>query len=165
MIKTTQKSDLPCSANFSVIVYCNKTLPNAREWALKSCYMSNKDYPGNASFTIFLTNLWYFSMRYWYLRWNFLNDFSSWKAASLWQQLINQALVATFEITVMWEASCISYELRNEYTRRTQWYVAGKESEIDNVEAKIITFVIKPGWKLTYTVCDECEIKVVCQMI
>ena len=60
----------------------------------------------------------------------------------------------------------MSYELRNVYTiRRARWYAAGKEWKIDNVEIKIITFVIQPGIKFTSTVYDECEIKVVCQGI
>ena len=38
---------------------------------------------------------------------------------------------------------CISYELRNVYTiRRARWYVAGKVWKIDDVEVKIITFVV-----------------------
>ena len=31
---------------------------------LKSLYLSNKDYPGNESFTIFLIDLWYFSKKF-----------------------------------------------------------------------------------------------------
>ena len=31
--------------------------------SLTSCYISNKDYPGNESFIICLTDLWYFPMR------------------------------------------------------------------------------------------------------
>ena len=37
--------------------------------------------------------------------------------------------------------------------------------EINNVEVKIFTFVIKPGRKFTSIVCDECEIKLVFQGI
>ena len=37
------------------------------EKRLNSCYMLNKNYPGNESLTIKLTDLWYFSMRSWYL--------------------------------------------------------------------------------------------------
>ena len=51
--------------------------------------------------------------------------------------------MAISEIILVWAGSCISYELRNVYTiRRAGWYVAGKEWKIDNVEVKIITFVI-----------------------
>ena len=43
--------------------------------------------------------------------------------------------------------------------------VAGKEWKIDYMEVNIITSAIWPGRKLTSTVYDECEIKVVCQVI
>ena len=82
---------------------------------------------------------------------------------ALRQKSINQALVVICEIIIVWTASCISNELRNMHTiRRARWYVAGKELKIDNVEVKIITFVIYPGSELASTVFDECEIKVVC---
>ena len=70
------------------------------------------------------------------------------------------------KIIIMLAALCISYELRNIYTiRRARWYVAGKKWKIDNAEVKIITFLIKPGQKVTATVYHECEIKVVCLVI
>ena len=38
------------------------------------------------------------------------------------------------------------HELQNVYSiRRARWYVAGKEWKIDDVEVKIIAFVIKPS--------------------
>ena len=96
----------------------------------------------------------------------------SWKTSqasrlySLLTESINHALVVIFEIIIVWTASCTSNELWNIHTiRRAKWYVAGKEWKIDNVEVKIITSVIYPGWKLASTVYDECEIKVVCQVI
>ena len=36
--------------------------------------------------------------------------------------------------------------------RMARWYVVEKECKFDNVEVKIITFVIKPDWKFTTTV-------------
>ena len=54
--------------------------------------------------------------------------------------------MAISKIILKLAAWCISYELQHVYTtRRTQWYVAGKEWKIDSVEVKIIAFVIKPG--------------------
>ena len=62
---------------------------------------------------------------------------------ALWQKSINQALVSISEIIIVWAASCISNELWNVHTiRRARWYVAAKVWKIDNVEVKIITFVI-----------------------
>ena len=44
--------------------------------------------------------------------------------------------------------TCISYQLRNIITRgRARWDIAPKEWKIDNVEIKIITFVIELGAK------------------
>ena len=62
---------------------------------------------------------------------------------ALWQKSIHQALVAISKTIIVWAASCISYELWNVYIIcRVRWYVAGKEWKIDNVEVKLITFVI-----------------------
>ena len=45
-------------------------------------------------------------------------------------------------------APCMSYQLRNINTLgRVRWDIARKESKIDNVEIKIITFVIELGVK------------------
>ena len=49
--------------------------------------------------------------------------------------------------------------------RKARWYVAGKEWKIDSVEVKSFTFV-HIAWLKAYLHClDECEIKIVCQMI
>ena len=54
--------------------------------------------------------------------------------------------MAISKIIVKYAASCISYELRHVYTvRKARWYVAVKEWKVDNVEVKIIAFVIKSG--------------------
>ena len=42
----------------------DKSMYTNNKEQLKSYYMSNKDYPGNKSFTISLTDLRYFSMRF-----------------------------------------------------------------------------------------------------
>ena len=123
--------------------------------------MSNKDYPENESFTIILTDLWYFSMRLKYVIRFLKRLLKPQGCIAMWQKAINLALVAISKIIIMWVASRISYELRTVYTIRwARWYPAGKEWKINNVEVKIITFVIKPGRKFTWTVYDECEIKV-----
>ena len=70
------------------------------------------------------------------------------------------------KIIIKSAASHICHELQYVYTIRTaQWYVAGKQWKIDNVEVKIIAFVTKSVRKFTSTVYDECEIKVICQVI
>ena len=118
--------------------------------------MSNKDYPGNESFTICLTDFRYFTIRSWYLP----------TYVALWPKSINHSLVATSKIIVMWAASCISFELQIVYIiRKDRWYVTRKEWKIVNVEVKIIAFVVKLDGKLISNVFDECEIKVACQMI
>ena len=62
---------------------------------------------------------------------------------ALWQKSINQTLVAISKILIVWAASCISNELWNVHIiKMARWYVAGKEWKIDNVEVKIIAFVI-----------------------
>ena len=121
----------------------------------------------NASFTISLPGLWYFSIRSWYLPQIFLKRLLMHQGyIALCQMSANQAFVAIFIIIMMWAASGIFYELWNVYTkRRARWYVPGKEWKTDNVKVKIIAFVIKPGCRFTTTVYHECEIKVVCQVI
>ena len=37
--------------------------------------------------------------------------------------------------------------------------------KFDHVEVKIIVFLMKPGRKSTSTIYEECEIKVICQVI
>ena len=77
--------------------------------------------------------------------------------------MTNQALVTISIIIIMRAVLHVCYELRNIYTiRRTRWYFAGKERKIDNVEVKIITFVINHGLKFITTVYYKCKIKVAC---
>ena len=55
--------------------------------------------------------------------------------------------MAISKVIIMSAVSYISYELRKVHIiRRAISYAAGKERKIDDVEVKIITFVIKPGY-------------------
>ena len=91
-------------------------------------------------------------MRFWYLPQKFLKQLLKPQGyIALCQKSISQALVAISKIIVKWAASCISYKLQYVYTvRRARWYVTGREWKIDNVEVKIIAFVMA-SWKFIST--------------
>ena len=64
--------------------------------------------------------------------------------------------MAISKVIIIWAAPCISYQLGNINTIwRARWDIARKEWKIDNVEIKIITFVIELGVKSIVALYNE----------
>ena len=67
--------------------------------------------------------------------------------------------MAISKVIIISAAPCISYQLGNINTiRRARWDIAQKEWKIDNVEIKIITFVIELGVKSIVALCNEGQV-------